>query len=242
MRLLTTATFTERACLIHGDMYDYSKVNYTGIRNKVEIVCPIHGSFWQLSANHLNQKQGCPHCGGRARITLDKFLQEAESIHGTTYDYSLITQINNNRDLLPIICRQHGPFRISPNKHLSQKSGCKICGNERKHGKRTSKKADMWLDTLGIDGLLREVSGLIPGRNYTVDGYDPKTRTAYEFHGDYWHGNPNKFPCDGIHPQKGRTYGELHQETVEKKAAYLEGGFNYVECWESEFKQFHAGI
>ena len=41
--------------------YDYSKVNYTGIWNKIEIICNEHGSFFQSPSKHL-LGHGCPKC------------------------------------------------------------------------------------------------------------------------------------------------------------------------------------
>ena len=32
----------------------------------------------------------------------------------------------------------------------------------------------------------------IPKTKFKADGYDENTKTIYEFHGDYWHGNPKK--------------------------------------------------
>jgi len=46
---------------IHGNKYDYSKVNYTIGKAKIEIICPIHGSFYQAAFNHVSGK-GCPKC------------------------------------------------------------------------------------------------------------------------------------------------------------------------------------
>ena len=37
--------FIEDARKVHGDKYDYSKVQYIDNRTKVCIVCPIHGEF-----------------------------------------------------------------------------------------------------------------------------------------------------------------------------------------------------
>lgn len=59
----TTDWFINDAKKIHGDKYDYSKTKYTTKRNKVEIICPKHGSFWQLPYTHLCGN-GCPICGG----------------------------------------------------------------------------------------------------------------------------------------------------------------------------------
>lgn len=45
MKKLTTEEFIERARKIHGNKYDYSKVNYVNAKTKVCIICPIHGEF-----------------------------------------------------------------------------------------------------------------------------------------------------------------------------------------------------
>ena len=54
--------FIEKAKAIHGDYYDYSRVNYVNCTTKVEIICQFHGSFHQIPGNHINGKQGCPRC------------------------------------------------------------------------------------------------------------------------------------------------------------------------------------
>lgn len=56
-----TAWFIDEAINVHGDKYDYSKVNYTSFHDKVEIICPEHGSFFQ-TAVHITAKQGCNVC------------------------------------------------------------------------------------------------------------------------------------------------------------------------------------
>jgi len=46
----------------HGEKYDYSKVVYTKMHQKVEIICPKHGIFKQSAISHKNGS-GCPKCG-----------------------------------------------------------------------------------------------------------------------------------------------------------------------------------
>lgn len=53
-RKLTTEEFIEKAKEIHGNLYDYSKVNYIDSRTKVEIICPEHGVFYMQPCNHTN--------------------------------------------------------------------------------------------------------------------------------------------------------------------------------------------
>ena len=54
MRKKTTKEFIESAKNIHGDKYDYSKVEYVNNSTKVCIICPEHGEFWQTPNNHVN--------------------------------------------------------------------------------------------------------------------------------------------------------------------------------------------
>jgi hypothetical protein len=57
----TTDEFIQLAKEIHGDKYDYSKVNYVDRLTPVCIVCPEHGVFWQKPREHFKGK-GCPLC------------------------------------------------------------------------------------------------------------------------------------------------------------------------------------
>ena len=60
---LTTEEFIKRAKQIHGDKYDYSKVEYNGLEKHVCIICPEHGEFWQTPHHHiLGYMCGCPKC------------------------------------------------------------------------------------------------------------------------------------------------------------------------------------
>jgi hypothetical protein len=60
--MFDTKSFIEYAKLVHGDRYDYSNVNYKGTKNKVSIICHIHGAFDQTPDSHVNGKCGCKKC------------------------------------------------------------------------------------------------------------------------------------------------------------------------------------
>jgi hypothetical protein len=57
-----TNWFVQEAVKIHGLKYSYQKVAYHRYHDKVEIICPTHGSFCQTPGAHIFQKQGCPTC------------------------------------------------------------------------------------------------------------------------------------------------------------------------------------
>ena len=58
----TLQNFVETANLIHNNKYIYDKVYYTNNHTKVEIICPIHGSFFQKPNHHISSKRGCYKC------------------------------------------------------------------------------------------------------------------------------------------------------------------------------------
>lgn len=57
----TTEDFIKKAKEIHGNKYDYSKVEYVTAKTPVCIICSEHGEFWQKPNDHLNGR-GCPIC------------------------------------------------------------------------------------------------------------------------------------------------------------------------------------
>lgn len=63
----TTEQFIAEAKAVHGDKYDYSKVEYKTSRDKVCIICPVHGEFWQTAFRHL-RGEGCPSCPRKRTI------------------------------------------------------------------------------------------------------------------------------------------------------------------------------
>lgn len=125
--------FTEKAKQIHGNKYDYSKVNYINSHTKVCIICLEHGEFWQTPTNHL-KGQGCPECGkiqvqkeNKKRIKEAKkdFIEKAKQVHCNRYDYSKVEYVNAHKKVL-IKCKEHGLFEQTPNSHLNG-SGCPYC-------------------------------------------------------------------------------------------------------------------
>lgn len=76
-----------------------------------------------------------------------------------------------------------------------------------------------------------------------VDGYCKNTNTVFEFHGDVYHGNPEKFERDDhCHPfDKSISAGELYDKTIEREEVIRNLGFNLVSIWESEWDRIELG-
>lgn len=139
----TIDQFIEKAKLVHGDKYDYSKVNYINNSTKICIICPEHGEFWQTPANHINLKQGCPKCYKLKRIKKNKettfidrkqiFIDKCKRLYGDKYDYSKVNYINTETKVC-IICPVHGEFYKKPSKFL-QGQVCPRCTIEQRKNK-----------------------------------------------------------------------------------------------------------
>jgi ssDNA-binding Zn-finger/Zn-ribbon topoisomerase 1 len=126
-----TAEFIERATAKHIGKYDYSLVEYSTSKDKVTIICKVHGAFQQDASGHLSGK-GCPKCRNEnnsvsQRQSVESFIARARAVHGDKFDYSKV-EYQTARLPVTIICPVHGEFQQPPGGHLTQ--GCRKCADE----------------------------------------------------------------------------------------------------------------
>ena len=69
-----------------------------------------------------------------------------------------------------------------------------------------------------------------------VDGWCAETRTAYQFHGCFWHGCPKCYDQNETNSVNGKTMAVLLEDT-KKNTAYLRRHVHVVEMWECEWKR-----
>lgn len=134
MKILNKEEWLEKAKEVHGDKYDYSKVKYDRTK-KVEIICPIHGTFYKVPRIHTHLKQGCPACSGKKKLTTEEFISRSKSVHGNKYDYSKV-KYKNNSTKVKIVCPKHGEFIQTPISHY-QGHGCPKCAPNYSGSKHT---------------------------------------------------------------------------------------------------------
>jgi hypothetical protein len=70
----TTEQFIKQLKKIHGNKYDYSKTVYNGIRNKIIIICKIHGEISVSAESHF-KGSNCKFCFYN-RYKYVKFLKQ----------------------------------------------------------------------------------------------------------------------------------------------------------------------
>jgi hypothetical protein len=121
-----SSDFVRKAKALHGDLYDYAKVNYTNNHTKVTILCKAHGAFSQVPNSHL-AGNGCSVCArGKVKSNTEDFIEKSRQVHGCKYDYSLVDySIVSTK--VKLICKHHGIFMQTPNSHL-RGVGCRLCG------------------------------------------------------------------------------------------------------------------
>ena len=198
----TTEDFIKKAKIIHGDKYDYSKVEYINSTTNVCIICPEHGEFWQTPSNHLMQ-HGCPKCAfiknkDVNRSNVKNFIEKAKDVHGNRYDYSKVEYVNSKTKVC-IICHKHGEFWQTPHLHLNG-CGCPNCQQSRLENKTIK-----ILDELSINYINRCDNKYFKwlGRQH-LDFYLPDYNVAIE--------------CQGIQHYKPIKYfgGEKKYKMVKK--------------------------
>ena len=140
-RLLTKEQFIHASKKIHGDIFDYSEVEYINSQTKVKIICPVHGIFLQKPNSHLSGN-GCPKCSGRLPLTTDEFIKKAKMIHGDIFDYSEVQYINHATKVIITCATCNHRFLRKPNDHLAkQKYGCPKCAGYYKTNEDFIKQA-----------------------------------------------------------------------------------------------------
>jgi len=153
------------------DMYDFSQAVYTKALTPITgIVCPKHGVFQQYSAQLRKNGAGCPACGEERRVQSrrmqpEDFVAQACQMHENAYEYGA-TRYTDMKTKVTVSCKEHGPFLISPIKHLYEKQGCPTCG-EAKRGKRLT---DVNVGALAAATSKRKHAELFVARAVEVHG------------------------------------------------------------------------
>ena len=238
----TTDQFIEEANTKHNNKYDYSISEYISSNDYISIKCNLHGIFEMRAIDHL-KGHGCKKCwylrsSNIKRKKMSVFITQVNKIHDNKYDYS-ITEYISSHENVEIICPEHGIFYQSPHSHLKG-HGCIKCANNQ-----ISKISMDWIYYLettlpNIQHFYSENGEyIVKSTSYKADGYDKDTNTIYEFHGDFWHGNPKLYDPNEINRVTGKKYGQLFNKTLKKELIIKNLGYNYKCIWEHQWK---AGI
>lgn len=211
---------------VHNNKYNYNYLDYKNNKTPVKIECPIHGFFNQLPQHHINGS-GCPNCAPKKDIkSNDNFIEQANNIHKNKYTYETY---KGAHILLGINCPKHGRFEQTPNSHLKGR-GCPKC-----QYKNSSILEKIWLDQIGIKEEYRDFRIKIEGVIYKFDAFTPYDNTIYEFYGDFWHGNPEKYKDGDYNLKNNMLFSDLYKKTIDREIFLLSKGYKIISIWENDF-------
>ena len=175
----------ERLKKIHNNKYDYSKSDFKKSKDKICIICPEHGEFWQELHKHMCG-QGCPECGNKKKnedkkITFNTFVEKANKMHNGYYQYKEQV-IDNAHDKIEIICPKHGMFVQNIYDHLDG-HGCPKCGFNA--SKAEDEIYDFINNGLNVTDIQQRCKNIIP--KYEIDLYFSSYGIGIEYNGLLWH-------------------------------------------------------
>jgi hypothetical protein len=231
----TTEEFIQKAIVVHGNKFIYDLVNYIDSDVPVKIICVARKhTFDQRPASHLIGN-GCWDCAietvaDKLRYSFEDYIEKCNIKYNFKYDYSKSEEnYSGAHSKIVIVCPElgHGEFIKRANIHLFGE-GCPIC-TDSKH-----KNQNDWLDSFKNPNIIKRYRMKIDGRLIKPDGIDFTTNIIYEFYGDLYHGNPNRY-TPNHYTYLCKTADELYQNTLEREARIKSAGYNLITIWESDW-------
>lgn len=209
---------------------------------EVFLICPKDKSH-QWKTNLITRNNGysaCPECQIANYNLLTEFPHLKEE-----WDYGM-------NDMLPETFSPHSAkkawWRCKKNNEHSweaaiqsrtneRATGCPICFT---HG--YSKMQIKWLNNISEKENINIIHAENEGEYYItdvgkVDGYCKETNTVYEFHGDFYHGNPIKYNREDVNDKLSKTYGELYDKTLARDFLIISKGYKLITMWEHDFRK-----
>jgi very-short-patch-repair endonuclease len=190
---------------VHGNKFDYSKVLYSTAKTKVIVTCNEHGDFLITPNNHLSG-YGCLKCSGRGftkEENLSRFINNGHKIHNNKYDYSLV---DISAKKLIIICPIHGEFTQTKIGHITNKSGCPLCGKDIAANKTQLGNSRF------IEKANKTHNGQYSYNNVIYVNAHKKVNVTCSIHGDFsvtpvnhWSNGVGCPSCSNSNPSKGEV-------------------------------------
>lgn len=209
--------------------------------------CKLFGHEWQESiCNRTRQgRHNCPYCSNhRVSLTNNLTIKYPHLLiewHPTKNKLTPNCYMSKSHEVVWWMCDKNHEWRTRISHRTYMGSGCPHCASQQ----QASKIALQWLAQLAIalnrplqTAASPEGEYQIPGTEWWADGYDPSTNTIYEFHGDYWHGNPRKYKPQEMNLTVGKTHGQLYAKTQYRTQKLRQMGYTVIEVWEDEYQAY----
>lgn len=214
-----------------------TKVKWICSKNKN---CDCH--IWETSISHRTANKNCPFCANLKLCdhnNLEAMFPEFKNEWHPDNPKSMNLYSPGSDARAKWICKNNSLHIWEVpifNRTGKDKTGCPYCSTSRGYSisqinwlTEIEQKENICIQhALKLEGEFR-ISGI--GK---VDGYCVGTNTVYEYHGDYWHGNPLVYNHIEINPTNKKSYGELYAKTIERDNKIKGLGYKLVVKWESD--------
>ena len=171
----------------YGDKYDLSKLKYTGSRNKVIIICPIHGEHQLTPFEIKYKKRICKQCSKNVSFEKNRpthimnFIRKSNEIHSGRYRYPYIDEeYVNHTTKITVVCPIHGEFKQTPNSHTNC-NGCPSCGLLSNH--KTTTFDELYREFIEVHSI--EGKPLYRYKKDTYDSIKTKMTIVCPIHGEF---------------------------------------------------------
>lgn len=169
--------------------------------------------FPGTTKNIINHQTGCGSCLKDSSWNKyesefkDKFKKEKYSIIWESKESD--TYFTKSNSMVTIVCQIHGS-NTRTGYNMLNSNGCLSCNSNK-----SSNMEVEFLKSLNIPNLSFQAKlTMNDGSDIHVDGYDKKNNTVYEFHRDYWHGNPRIYNPEDICQNTKLSYGKMYAATL----------------------------
>ena len=120
--------FISDSIKIHGDLYDYSMVEYIDSKTPIIVVCNIHGEFYPTPNNHL-RGSGCPKCkSSKGELDINRYLTNQNIEYYIEYKFEDLIYISNLKcdfylPKLNLVIEYNGEQHYKPNDFFGGENG-----------------------------------------------------------------------------------------------------------------------
>ena len=215
--------------------------------------CGEHKWITSISKKTRDKSSNCPYCTYCSRhkkvclcgcnsfgILYPKLLKEYHSDNKLN-PFQILPYYKEKK--IKWICEKNHIWETSlPARTRNNNSNCPLCsyGTASKlqiEWLKIKKIVDnTFINHYGNSGEIKIKYDYNNSKYTKVDGYSKKLNKIYEFHGDFWHGNPKIYNKDDINCFSKKTYYELYKNTI-KRTKYLKNkGYIVEELWEYDWK------
>lgn len=115
---LSTNEFIDRCNKIHDNFFDYSKLEYKGMKQKIIVIDPDYGEFECFAENHMNGSGHPRRSFDKNMLSQDEFINRCKEVHNNLYDYSKVEYEGSNKKII-VVDPEYGEFEQRAGNHLS---------------------------------------------------------------------------------------------------------------------------